>query len=266
MTYAEYFRDAGYDVVLVLDDMTTHAKYCREISLLARGLPGRDSYPPDIFYTHARILERAGNFSAGKKGQVSITCLPVAQTKENDFTDYIVSNLIGITDGHLLFDEDEFSKGRRPAINYSLSVTRVGRQVQNALLGDVGRRALSFLTSEYAKSQTLSYFGSELTDYVRDNLDKGEKLEDFFNQSGTVLIPCEVQVVMCAMILNGYFKGETLIKMQFFKEVFVKNYLGDGRTSKMVNNIASVKDFEHLTNALLDNKLDLLESCKKAKT
>ncbi|MFC1621848.1 F0F1 ATP synthase subunit alpha [Patescibacteria group bacterium] len=132
MALAEYFKDQGHDVLLILDDLTTHAKFYREISLVNNKFPGRGSYPGDIFYTHARLLERAGNFKTDK-GPKSITCLVVAETVEGDISGYIQTNLMAITDGHIFFDKDYFEEGRRPAINHFLSVTRVGRQTQSRL-------------------------------------------------------------------------------------------------------------------------------------
>src|SRR5579859_4488996 len=123
MTVAEYFRDQGKKVLLVLDDLTTHARYYRELMLLAKRFPGRNSYPGDIFHIHARLLERGGNFKNG-----SITCLPVGQSFLGDLAGYIQTNLMSITDGHILFDNEYFDQGRRPAVNPFLSVTRVGEQ------------------------------------------------------------------------------------------------------------------------------------------
>ena len=100
MTIAEYFRDAGKDVLLVLDDLSTHARYYRELSLISKKFPGRESYPGDVFYAHSRLLERAGNFKVGTK-TVSITCLTLAESIEGDITGYIQTNLMSITDGHI---------------------------------------------------------------------------------------------------------------------------------------------------------------------
>src|SRR5258708_9528101 len=125
MTIAEHFRDQGKDVLLILDDLTTHAGYYREIMLLAKRFPGRSSYPGDIFYLHARLMERAGQFAQG-----SISCLPVAQSILGDLSGYIQTNLIAMTDGHIFFDTDLFDQGRRPAVSPLLSVTRVGEQAQ----------------------------------------------------------------------------------------------------------------------------------------
>ena len=159
MTVAEYFRDSGVDSVVILDDLSTHAKYYREISLLAKRFPGRSSYPGDIFYTQAKLIERAGNY---KKG--SITCLPVAEAVLGDLSGYIQTNLMSMTDGHIFFDIDLYNQGRRPAVNPFLSVTRSGHQVQTFLQQDLGRKLTSFLV-EYEKMKEfmhLVYFCSLL--------------------------------------------------------------------------------------------------------
>src|SRR4030042_876615 len=142
MTIAEYFRDKGMDVLVVLDDMTSHARYYREMSLLARRFPGRSSYPGDIFYVQAKLVERAGNF---KKG--SITCLPVAESVLGDLSGYIQTNLMSMTEGHIFFDIDLISQGKRPAVNPFLSVTRVGHQTQTPLQRDVSREISVFLVT-----------------------------------------------------------------------------------------------------------------------
>ena len=121
MTIAEHYRDKGQDVLIVLDDMTTHSQRYREIALKSRRFPGRESYPGDIFYTHASLLERAGNFVHPTKGTVSITCLPVVLTTEGDVTGYISTNLMSMTDGHIFFDSDIYNKGDKLVSSYYLS-------------------------------------------------------------------------------------------------------------------------------------------------
>ncbi len=154
MSIAEYFKDNGINTLLILDDLSTHAKFYRELSLLARRFPGRDSYPGDIFYTHSRLLERAGNFKSKKYGEVSITCLPVVEIVEGDFTGYISTNLMGITDGHIYLDTNIYFQGQRPAVNIPLSVTRVGRQTLDKLSREVNKELTSLLV-EYNKLQTI---------------------------------------------------------------------------------------------------------------
>jgi len=199
MSIAEFFRDQGEDVLVVIDDLTTHARFYREISLVIKNFPGRDSYPGDMFYTHAKLLERAGNFTHPVKGEVSITCLPVVETVEGDLTNYIVTTLMGITDGHIYFDSNIFYKGLRPAVNMSLSVTRVGKQTQSSVQRSITRELNSFLTL-YDKMLNLSHFGAELTENVKNILSMGEKIKLFFEQSYKEIIPKEVQLILFSLL------------------------------------------------------------------
>jgi F-type H+-transporting ATPase subunit alpha len=139
MTIAEYFRDKGKNVLVIMDDLTTHAQRYREIALLSKRFPGRESYPGDIFYSHASLMERAGNYKFGSAGEVSITLLPVATTVEGDITGYISTNIISMTDGHIFFDTEAYNKGERPAVNIPLSVTRVGRKTQTPFVRQINR-------------------------------------------------------------------------------------------------------------------------------
>lgn len=215
MTIAEYFRDQGRDVLIVLDDLSSHAQFYREISLTLRNFPGRDSYPGDIFYVQARLLERAGNFIHPTKGEVAITCLPVVDTVEGDFTSYIVTTLMGITDGHIFFDSNIFYKGRRPAVNIDFSVTRVGRQTQSKVKRDIIRELTSF-NALYEKMQSLSHFGAELTTNVKQILTMGETISLFFNQHYTVIVPEEIQLILFCMLWLRFISPDkdTLVKIR----------------------------------------------------
>lgn len=201
MSIAEYFRDLGRDVLIVLDDLTTHAKYYREISLLSRRFPGRNSYPGDIFYVHAKLLERAGNFKTDK-GEASITCLPIVESLQGDLTGYIQTNVMSMTDGHVFFDSDLFAKGHRPAINPFLSVTRVGKQTQTTLKKDINRELNSFLTL-YDKMQNFVHFGAELSDNIKLTLSTGDRVLKFFDQSPFTVIPPKIQMVLFTMLWSG---------------------------------------------------------------
>lgn len=209
MTIAEYFRDRGNDVLIVLDDMSNHAKHYREISLIAKKFPGRDSYPGDIFFTHARLLERAGNFVLESLGRVSISCLPIVETTENQLSDYIVSNLIGITDGHILLDSEEFVKGRRPAVNPLLSVTRVGRQTQGPLHQEISQRLTGFI-NEFRNSQRFSHFGEELGSDIKQIISRGDMVYEFFNQTPQQVVPVKIQILMIGIIWHGWIENGKL--------------------------------------------------------
>jgi len=210
MSIAEYFRDLGQPTLLILDDLSTHAKFYRELSLLARRFPGRDSYPGDIFYTHSKLLERAGNFKHPKVGEVSITCLPVIEIIEGDFTGYISTNVMGITDGHIYLDSDIYYQGQRPAVNIPLSVTRVGRQTLTKLAREVNKYLTSFL-AHYDKLQNLSHFGQELTDDVKRDLRLGELVFKFFNQPYQMTIPSDVQLIILSMILQDMIESTEVL-------------------------------------------------------
>lgn len=200
MTIAEYFRDQGKDVLVVLDDMTNHAKHYRELSLIAGRFPGRESYPGDIFHIQSQIVERAGNFKVGNK-EVSITCLPVAETLEADLTGYIQTNLMGMTDGHIFFDSDLFFKGVRPSVNIFLSVTRVGHQIQPKELKDISREILKLL-KKVSDLERFLRFGPEVTEQVKETLDKGHAVWEFFKQSEFKAVTIKEQIEKAKQILK----------------------------------------------------------------
>ncbi len=211
MTLAEYYKSQGRDVLVILDDLLTHSKFYREFSLLAEAFPGRDSYPGDIFHIHAKLLERAGNYKHPEKGEVSITCLPIAETQDADLTGYIVSNLMSITDGHLFFDNNVYAKGVRPAINTPLSVTRVGKQTQDKVMKDINRE-VGGLLSIYEKVENLSHFGSELSESVKNTLKLGEKIQYFFNQPEGVTYTKEVYLTLFCLVWLGIVNTELEIE------------------------------------------------------
>ncbi|HLD01255.1 MAG TPA: F0F1 ATP synthase subunit alpha [Patescibacteria group bacterium] len=234
MTIAEYFKDLGHDVLIVLDDLTTHARSYREISLLARRFPGRNSYPAEIFFTHAQLLERSGNFVSQNGKEVAITCLPVAETIEGDIVGYIQTNLMSMTDGHIYFDNDLFANGRRPAINPFLSVTRVGRQTQTSLMRDINRELTSFLLL-YEKMQGYTHFGAEVTDSVLQTLRTGERIITFLNQTQEALVPTLVQQFLFTLIWAGGWEKATTSQLQADINRFIQLYTEDRKVQEQIN-------------------------------
>jgi F-type H+-transporting ATPase subunit alpha len=200
MTIAEYFKDQGKNVLLVLDDLTAQANYYRELMLLARRFPGRNSYPGDIFHIHARLLERAGHFDNG-----SITCLPAAQSVVGDMSGYVQTNLMSITDGHIYFDTELINQGKRPAINPFISVTRVGEQTQTPLVREISRRLRSFLT-KFERIKQFKHFEEELNETVRNQFELGEQLSSLLDQSPTISVPLNINQVLFACIWTGFWK------------------------------------------------------------
>ncbi len=254
MTIAEYFRDQGRDVLLILDDMTAHAKYYREIMLLAKRFPGRSSYPGDIFYVQSRLLERAGNFSSG-----SITALPVAELIMSDMSGYIQTNLMSITDGHILFDTDYYNQGRRPAINPFLSVSRVGHQTQSPLMRDVSREATSFLV-KLTEVRQYMHFGAELSESTKSILALGEQVMVFFEQTPQSSIPTTINVVMLAGIWAGLWRDKKPSDLKTYLNTLVTLYQSDKNFSQWVNELISGKNkFMELVEAVKQSPGKLAE-------
>jgi F-type H+-transporting ATPase subunit alpha len=238
MAMAEFFRDKGKDVLVVFDDMTVHAMFYRELSLISRRFPGRDSYPGDIFHIHSKLMERGGNFEVGGK-EASITCLPVAETVQSDITGYIQTNLMSMTDGHIYYDAELFFKGRRPAVNPFVSVTRVGHQTQTPLAREAGR-ILTDLLSSYERTQSFLRFGAELGESSRQVLTMGERVLTFFNQPVDKAVPFNLQLLLLALLVSGMWNGKNLGKIL---DEYEKNEELAGKVGTMVeesNNINSL--------------------------
>lgn len=245
MTLAEYFKDHGIDTLVILDDLSVHAKNYREIAINSDKFPGRESYPGDIFYLHAHLLERSGNFKIDSSSSVSITCLPVAETIEGDLSGYITTNLMGITDGHIYFDRAIFTKGQRPAINLPLSVTRVGRQTQPTVYQQANHEITAFLT-EYESLQNLAHFGAELSPKVKATITRGEKITQIFDQTYSEIIPQPIQLILLAVAFSENFFDVDIKKL---KEKLLKK-----NPEEIVKIIDKVKSFKELLEYLENDK------------
>jgi F-type H+/Na+-transporting ATPase subunit alpha len=203
MTIAEYFAGKGMDVLVIFDDLSIHAKYYREVMLTAKRFPGRSAYPGDIFYVHAKLMERAGNFTTG-----SITALPVAETVLSDISGYIQTNLMSMTDGHIFFDAEMYNQGRRPAVNPFLSVTRVGHQSQTPLFRSLSSELSTFL-SRYRQTEELLHFGGEIGEEAKQILALGNKLTKVFNQGPASVISQNIAACVIAGLFGGFWEKDT---------------------------------------------------------
>lgn len=223
-----------------------HAKVYREISLLSKRFPGRNSYPSDIFFTHSKLLERAGNFRNGESS-ISITCLPIVESLGGDISGYVQTNLMSMTDGHIFFDIDLYNQGVRPAINYFLSVTRVGRQTQSAIRYKINRE-LTGILSLYEKTKSFIHFGAEISEGVRLNLRLGEKLNQFFDQTGDVIVPTNVQILVFSLIWSQRWDSydKDMIQNELKRIIFI--YENDNVFRKLVDDLIS--DSEDLNSFL----------------
>ena len=177
---AEIFMMQKYDVLVVFDDLKKHADVYREISLTSKKTPGRDAYPSDIFYTHSRLLEKGAQHIGGG----SITMLPIVETKSGDITDYISTNIISICDGQLVLSAKSFARGEKPAINYGLSVSRLGGNVQTPDMKKVGsklrRELLSYLeVRSVYELANIDEMSKELQKKMRDGKVMVNKLKQY---------------------------------------------------------------------------------------
>ncbi|HUS96360.1 MAG TPA: F0F1 ATP synthase subunit alpha, partial [Hyphomicrobiaceae bacterium] len=171
MTMAEYFRDKGQHALIVIDDLSKHAATHREIALLTRQSPGREAYPGDVFYIHARLLERAAKLSK-ERGGGSLTALPIAETDSGNLSAYIPTNLISITDGQIVLDTKLFHEGQKPAVDVGLSVSCVGGKTQAPILRDAAK-SLRLDYAQFLEIEMFTRFGGMPDQRVRDQLRRG---------------------------------------------------------------------------------------------
>jgi F-type H+-transporting ATPase subunit alpha len=190
-TMGEYYRDRGEDALIIYDDLTKQAWAYRQISLLLRRPPGREAYPGDVFYLHARLLERAARVNAkyvedftngAVKGQTgSLTALPVIETQAGDVSAFVPTNVISITDGQIFLEADMFNAGIRPAMNSGISVSRVGGAAQTKIMKKLSGGIRTAL-AQYRELAAFSQFASDLDDATRAQLDHGERVTELMKQ------------------------------------------------------------------------------------
>src|SRR5450432_1066055 len=189
----QHWMYAGQHVLIIFDDLTKQAEAYRAISLLLRRPPGREAYPGDVFYLHSRLLERCAKLS-DELGGGSMTGLPVIETKGNDVSAYIPTNVISITDGQIFLETDLFNSGVRPAINVGISVSRVGGSAQVKAMRSVAG-SLRLNLAQYRELEAFSAFGSDLDKASKDQLARGARLVELLKQPQYAPFPVERQVV-----------------------------------------------------------------------
>lgn len=200
-TMAEYFRDRGGHALIVLDDLSKHAATHREIALLTRQSPGREAYPGDVFYVHARLLERAGKMSKAKGGG-SLTALPIAETDAGNLSAYIPTNLISITDGQIVLDTKLFHEGMKPSVDVGTSVSRVGGKTQAKVL----RQAADTLRLDYAQfleMESFTRFGGMPDARVRAQLARGARIRAILDQPQHAPLRLAEEVALVLAVQSG---------------------------------------------------------------
>lgn len=204
-TIAEYFMERGRDVVIVYDDLTRHARAYRELSLLLRRPPGREAYPGDIFYVHARLLERSTHLGA-ELGGGSLTALPIVETQAQNLTAYIPTNLISITDGQIYLSPELSRAGLLPAIDIGRSVSRVGGKTQlPAYRAVAGPLRLAY--AQFEELETFSRFGTRLDPATRAKLERGRRVREILKQAEHAPVPVAEQLAVMSAVNSGLFDG-----------------------------------------------------------
>jgi F-type H+/Na+-transporting ATPase subunit alpha len=200
---SEYWMTQGRDTLVVYDDLTTHARTYRELSLLLRRPPGREAYPGDIFYLHSRLLERSTHLSHTHGGG-SMTALPIVETEQGEIATYIPTNLISITDGQIYLDRRLFAAGTLPAIDVTRSVSRIGGQAQHPRIKEeAGRMKLDYL--QFLELEVFTRFGARLEASIETKIKRGRILRELLKQDRLSPISIEFQMAWLVAFNEGLF-------------------------------------------------------------
>ncbi|HEU5230069.1 MAG TPA: F0F1 ATP synthase subunit alpha [Ktedonobacteraceae bacterium] len=198
----EEFMESGRDALIIYDDLTKHAEAYRNISLIIRRPPGREAYPGDVFYLHSRLLERAARLNDDYGGG-SLTALPIIETKANDISAYIPTNVISITDGQIFLEADLFNAGQRPAVNTGLSVSRVGGSAQTRAMRQVAG-SLRLDLAQFRELAAFAQFSSDLDKATQNRIERGRRVQEILKQPQYQPVPVEKQVMLIFAATNGY--------------------------------------------------------------
>ena len=215
----EEFRDTGRHALIIYDDLWKHAVAYRQVSLLLRRPPGREAFPGDIFNLHSRLLERAAKLN-DKLGGGSLTALPIVETQAGDFSAYIPTNVISITDGQIYLESDLFYSGVRPAINAGLSVSRVGGNAQKKAMKKVAG-SLRLDLAQYRELEAFTKFGSELDKSTQAQLNRGERLIEVLKQPQYEPVSMEDQVITISVVGQGLIDEVPVEKVSKFEKEFL---------------------------------------------
>ncbi|MFO7965829.1 MAG: alternate F1F0 ATPase, F1 subunit alpha [Desulfobacterales bacterium] len=208
MAVGEFFMDRGMDVLVVLDDLTRHARAYREIALLLRRPPGREAFPGDIFYIHSRLLERSTHLKK-EGGGGSLSTLPIVETEAQNISAYIPTNLISITDGQIYLSPDLFRKGILPAVDVGRSVSRVGGKTQLPAFRTVsGDLRLAY--SQFEELETFARFGTQMDEETRSTLVRGRRIREAFKQPQYHPMPVCEQIAALVSLNEGIFDAFNL--------------------------------------------------------
>ena len=249
----EYFRDGGMHALIIYDDLSKHAVAYRQMSLLLRRPPGREAFPGDVFFLHARLLERAAKLD-DSQGAGSLTALPIIETQDGDVSAYIPTNVISITDGQIFLETDLFFKGVRPAVNIGLSVSRVGSAAQIKAMKQVAG-GLKLDLAQFREMESFSQFGSDLDAATKKMLESGRRLIELLKQDQYKPLGIAEQVVVLYAGMNGYIDKIEIKKVREFERDLVL-FLHQDSHKKLLEKILEEKQITPEISALMKRLLD----------
>ena len=222
---AEYFMSKGKDVLIVYDDLSKHAVAYRAMSLLLHRPPGREAYPGDVFDLHSRLLERSSRLDDAHGGG-SLTALPIIETLAGDISAYIPTNVISITDGQIFLESELFNSGLRPAVNYGLSVSRVGGAAQTKIMKKVSG-SLRVDLAQFKEMEIFTQFSSDLDQSTTDLLNHGHMLTELLKQPLYNPLPHHEQVILLYAAQHGFMKDVPLKDIKKYRSdlmTYVRSY------------------------------------------
>jgi F-type H+/Na+-transporting ATPase subunit alpha len=252
----QHWMYQGKHVLIIFDDLSKQAEAYRAISLLLRRPPGREAYPGDVFYLHSRLLERCAKLS-DELGGGSMTGLPIIETKANDISAYIPTNVISITDGQIFLETDLFNSGVRPAINVGQSVSRVGGSAQvKAMKKVAGQLRLSL--SQFRDLEAFAAFASDLDAASRAQLDRGARLVELLKQPQYTPFPVEEQVVSIWGGTTGQLDDVPVEDIRRFEDQFL-DYLRRNQSGLL----AAIRETKDLTDDNIQTLKDSMSAFRR---
>jgi F-type H+/Na+-transporting ATPase subunit alpha len=246
----QHWMYQGKHVLIIFDDLTKQAEAYRAMSLLLRRPPGREAYPGDVFYLHSRLLERCAKLS-DELGAGSMTGLPIIETKANDVSAYIPTNVISITDGQIFLQSDLFNANQRPAIDVGISVSRVGGAAQIKAMKNVAG-SLKLELAQYRDMQAFAMFASDLDATTRRQLDRGSRLVELLRQPQYSPYPVEEQVVSVWAGIQGLMDEVPVDDVLRFERELLDHLRHHG---DVLRNIRETKNFDEDTAAALREQI-----------
>lgn len=261
-TLGEFFRDLGLSALIIYDDLSKQAVAYRQMSLLLRRPPGREAYPGDIFYLHSRLLERSAKLSELLSSGGSLTALPVIETQAGDVSAYIPTNVISITDGQIFLESELFYKGIRPAINFGLSVSRVGSAAQKPFIKRVAGR-LKLELAQYREIEGFAQFDYELDPQTQKLLTRGIRIVELLKQNQYKPLSMNMQLILIYSGVNGFldklqtsdiqkFSNSLELYLKILENISSNSYTLDHESFKnFYNQVRDILNLEYFISFLL---------------